>query len=88
MDGRELQNLQIVQYTENRNIFIFVSISELKKYKAVIFSPHKASPIAERSKSSDRGQGDPRSNPSGGRNFSAFFRDGELSRSHIVCFNT
>ena len=40
----------------------------------------KAGPIAERSKSSDRGRGDPGSNPGGGRNFSTFFRDGELSK--------
>ena len=36
-------------------------------------------PIAERSKSSDRGRGDPGSNPGEGRFFSAFFQDGELS---------
>ena len=36
-------------------------------------------PIAERSKLSDRCRGDPGSNPSEGRLFSAFFQDGELS---------
>ena len=41
----------------------------------------KAGPIAERSKSYadlDRGRGDPGSNPV----------DGELSQSHIACFDT
>ena len=47
-----------------------------------------AGPIAKRSKSSDHGGGDPSSYPGGGRFFSAFFWDGELSRSHIVCFHT
>ena len=32
----------------------------------------QAGPIAERSKSSDRGRGDPGSNPGGGRNFFYF----------------
>ena len=39
----------------------------------------KASPIAERSKLSDRGWGDRGSNLGEGRFFSAFFQDGELS---------
>ena len=39
----------------------------------------KQHPIAERSKSSDSGRGDPGSNPGKGRFFSAFFQDGELS---------
>ena len=38
-----------------------------------------AGPIAEGSKSSDHGRGDPGSNPGEGRFFSAFFQDGELS---------
>ena len=38
-------------------------------------------PIAERSKLSDRGLGDPGSNPGEGRFFSAFFQDGELNKN-------
>ena len=44
--------------------------------------------IAERSKSSDLNSGweDPGSNPGGGRNISAFFRDGELSKLPYFIF--
>ena len=52
-----------------------------------IYPDQEAGPIAERSKSSDLdcGRGDPGSNPGEGM---CFFRDGELSGSHIVCFHT
>ena len=63
-----------------------IDVDEEPGLKNLIF---QVGPIAERSKSSNRGQGDPGSDPGRSRIFfSTFFLDGELSGSHIVCFYT
>ena len=60
------------------NLYLFVDLF-MNKSATKTFHTLSQIPIAERSKSSDHGRGDPCSDPGEGRFFSAFFQDGEQS---------
>ena len=70
------------------SIHLWINLMRQPRYD-LIWQSHilQVGPIAEQSKSSDLdcGWGDPGSNPGG---CMYFFRDGELSGSHIACFQT